>query len=270
MNGSMRDAITMLRRSFTHMIRYPSMPLFVVGIPVVLLLLFVYVFGQTMGAGLGGVQAGRSTYVNYVTPGILLIAIVGVAQTTALAVSMDMAEGIIGRFRSMGISRGAVLTGHVMGNTIVGMVGVVIVVGVAMAIGYRPQAGASGWLAVLGLLTIATLAITWLSAALGLRCKSVEAASNVTMPLMLLVFIGSGFVPTLSLPFALRGFAEYQPFTSIIETLRALLMGTPVGSEAIAAFAWCAVIALVGYRWALRLYDRDPTRQVRLLTVGSA
>lgn len=270
MNGSMRDAITMLRRSFKHMARYPSMSLFVVGIPLVLLSLFVYVFGQTMGTGLGAGQAGRAAYVNYVTPGILLIAIVGVAQTTALAVSMDMAEGIIARFRSMGISRGAVLTGHVVGNTILGMLGVVIVIAFAMAIGFRPDAGAVEWLAALGLLAMATLAITWLSAALGLRSKSVETASNVTMPLMLLVFIGSGFVPTASLPFALRGFAEYQPFTSIIETLRGLLMGTPIGSDAIVAFAWCTVIAFVGYRWALRLYDRDPTRQVRLLTVGSA
>jgi ABC-2 type transport system permease protein len=270
MNGSIRDSITMLRRSFKHMIRYPSMSLFVVGIPLVLLLLFVYVFGQTMGTGLGAGQAGRAAYVNYVTPGILLIAIVGVAQTTALAVSMDMAEGIIARFRSMGISRGAVLTGHVVGNTIQGMLGVLIVIAVAMAIGFRSDAGSVEWLGALGLLAMATLAITWLSAALGLRCKSVEAASNVTMPLMLLVFIGSGFAPTAALPFALRGFAEYQPFTSIIETLRGLLMGTPIGSDAIVAFAWCALIAFAGHRWALRLYDQDPTRQVRLLTVGSA
>jgi ABC-2 type transport system permease protein len=269
MNGSMRDPITMLRRSFKHMVRYPSMSLFVVGIPVVLLLLFVYVFGQTMGAGLGASQAGRAAYVNYVTPGMLLIAIVGVAQTTALAVSMDMAEGIVARFRSMGISRGAVLTGHVLGNAIQGMLGVVIVIVVAVAIGFRSDAGVVEWLAALGLLAMATLAITWLSAALGLRCKSVEAASNVTMPLMLLVFIGSGFVPTPSLPFALRGFAEYQPFTSIIETLRGLLLGAPIGSDAIVAFAWCVVIAFAGYRWALRLYDQDPTRQVRLLSVGS-
>jgi ABC-2 type transport system permease protein len=270
MKTHLQDSLTMLRRSFKHMKRYPSATLFVVGIPVVLLLLFVYVFGQTMGAGLGAGQAGRAAYVNYVTPGILLIAIVGVAQTTALGVSMDMAEGIIARFRSMGISRGAVLTGHVLGNTIQGMLGVVAVIAVAIVTGFRPHAGVVGWLATLGLLTLAALALTWLSAALGLRSNSVEAASNVTMPLMLLVFIGSGFVPTASLPGALRGFAGYQPFTPIIETVRALLMGTPVGSDAAIAIAWCLVIAFFGYRWSMRMYDRDPTRHVRVLSVGSA
>jgi ABC-2 type transport system permease protein len=261
--------MTMLRRHFKHMRRYPSVSLLVVGIPVILLLLFVYVFGGTLGAGLGA-SGGRAEYVNYVTPGIILIAIAGVAQGTAISVSMDMAEGIMARFRTMGISRAAVLTGHVLGSTILTMVGLVAVVGVALAVGFRPNGGAVEWVAAAAILALVAFAITWLSAALGLRAKSVEAASNLAMPLMLLVFIGSGFVPADTMPDALRVFAEYQPFTSIIETIRGLLMGTPIGNDAVLAIAWCVVIGLVGYGWAMRLYNRDPARHVRLLSAGRA
>ena len=177
----------------------------IIGIPVVLLLLFVYVFGGTLGAGLDAVTGGREAYVNYVTPGIILVTVAGVAQGTALAVSMDMADGIIARFRTMGIARGSVLTGHVLGSTLQTLLGMVAVIGVAVAIGFRPNAGPGEWVAAAGLLAMVTVAITWLSVALGLHAKSVEAASNVTLPLMLLVFIGSGFVPTDSMPAGLRG-----------------------------------------------------------------
>ena len=265
----MRDSITMLRRNLKHQRRYPSVSLLVVGLPVVLLLLFVYVFGGTLGAGLG-TAGGRAAYVNYVTPGILLIAIAGVAQGTAISVSMDMAEGIIARFRTMGIARSAVLAGHVLGSTIQTMVGLVIVVGVAVAIGFRPSASAVEWVAAAAILALVTFAVTWLSAALGLRAKSVEAASNLAMPLLLLVFIGSGFVPTDSMPGAIGAFAEYQPFTPITETLRGLLMGTTIGNQAALAVAWCVALGVVGYWWAMRLYERDPARHVRLLSAGRA
>jgi ABC-2 type transport system permease protein len=267
---ALRDSVTMLRRNFKHMVRYPSVTLLVVGLPVILLLLFVYVFGGTLGAGLSALSGGRAAYVDYVTPGIILIAIAGVAQGTAIAVSMDMAEGIIARFRTMGISRGAVLTGHVLGSTIQTVLGLAIVIGVALAVGFRPNAGPAEWLAVIGVLAMVTLAVTWLSAALGLFAKSVESASNLPMPLMLLPFLGSGFVPTGSMPVALRWFADYQPFTPVIETLSGLLMGTPIGHNAALAVAWCALIGFVGYGWAMRLYNRDPSRQVRLLSVGRA
>jgi ABC-2 type transport system permease protein len=260
----------MLRRNYKHMVRYPSVSLLVVGIPVILLLLFVYVFGGTLGAGLGAVSGGRAAYVNYVTPGIILVAVAGVAQGAAIGVSMDMAEGIIARFRTMGISRGAVLTGHVLGCTIQTFLGLTAVIGVALAIGFRPNAGLGEWLAAIGVLAMLTVAITWLSVALGLRARSVEAASNIALPLMLLVFVGSGFVPTDSMPAALRGFAEYEPFTPVIETLRGLLMGTAIGHNAVLAVCWLALIGVVGYRWAMRLYDRDPSRQVRLLSAGGA
>jgi ABC-2 type transport system permease protein len=267
---ALRDSATMLRRNLKHMLRYPSVSVLVVGLPVVLLLLFVYVFGGTMGAGLGAASRGRAAYINYVTPGIILVAVAGVAQGTAIAISMDMAEGIISRFRTMGIARGAVLTGHVLGSTIQTLLGLFAVIGVALAIGFRPDAGVAEWAAAAGVLAMVTVAITWLSVALGLQSKSVEAASNVAMPLLLLVFIGSGFVPTESMPAGLRAFAEYQPFTPVTETVRGLLMGTPIGHNAVLAVGWCAAIGFVGYRWAMRLYDGDPTRRVRLLSAGQA
>jgi ABC-2 type transport system permease protein len=268
--NALRDSATMLRRNLKHMVRYPSVSVMIVGIPVVLLLLFVYVFGGTLGAGLDAVTRGREAYVNYVVPGIILVAVAGVAQGTALGISMDMADGIIGRFRTMGIARGAVLNGHVLGSTLQTMLGLVAVIGVALAVGFRPNAGLEEWVAAAGLLAMVTVAITWLSVALGLRARSVEAASNLTMPLLLLVFMGSGFVPTDSMPAGLRAFAEYQPFTPIIETLRGLLMGTSIGHEAVLAVAWCAAIGFAGFWWAMRLYDRDPTRRVRVLSAGSA
>jgi ABC-2 type transport system permease protein len=264
------DSITMLRRNLRHALRNPTVSLLVVGIPVIFLLLFVYVFGGTLGAGLGAMSGGRAAYLSYVTPGVILLAVAGVAQGTAISVSMDMADGIIARFRTMGISRGAVLTGHVLGNTIQTMLGVAAVIGVALAIGFRPNAGLVEWIAATGVLATTTLAVTWLSVALGLVAKSVESASNLPMPLMLLLFLGSGFVPTDSMPAAMGWFAEYQPFTPVIETLRGLLMGTAIGHDAILAVAWCVLIGFVGYRWAMRLYDRDPSRRVRLLSAGRA
>jgi ABC-2 type transport system permease protein len=241
-------------------VRYPSVTLVVVAIPVIMLLLFVYVFGGTMGAGLGVASGASATYVDYVTPGIVLMAVAGVAQGTAIAVAMDMTEGIIARFRTMGIARASVLVGHVLGSTIQTMVGLTIVIAVAVLVGFRPDATVVEWIGAAGLLAMITLAITWLSVALGLFPKTVEAASNLPMPLILLPFLGSGFVPTDSMPAGIRWFAEYQPFTPFIETLRGLLMGIPIGNSALLAVAWCAIIALTGYIWAMRLYDRGPSR----------
>jgi ABC-2 type transport system permease protein len=253
------DSATMLRRNLRHMLRYPSMTLILIGMPVIFLLLFVYVFGGTLGAGLGGTSGGRAEYVNYVTPGIVLITVAGAATGTAVSVAMDMTEGIVARFRTMAISRASVLTGHVVGSLIQTLLGMAVVIGVALLIGFRPTAGPVEWIAATGVLTLFVLALTWLSVALGLVSKSVEAASNAPMPLILLPFLGSGFVPTESMPTWLRWFAEYQPFTPIIETLRGLLLGTPIGNSAILAVAWCAGITLVGYLWAKKLFNRDPS-----------
>jgi ABC-2 type transport system permease protein len=253
------DSATMLRRNLRRMMRYPSLTLLVVGLPIVFLLLFVYVFGGTLGAGLGGVSDSRAAYVDYLAPGILLLAVAGVAQGTAISVAMDMTEGIIARFRTMGIARASVLTGHVLGSTIQTMLALVVVIGVTVVVGFRPNANPVEWIAALGVIAMITLALTWVTVALGLVSNSVETASNLPMPLMLLPFVGSGFVPTESMPAGLRLFAEYQPFTPMIETLRGLLLGTAIGSSALLAVAWCVLLALAGYRWAMRLYNRDPS-----------
>ena len=240
---ALTDTVTMLRRNLLHMRRYPSMVGFVIGIPVILLLLFVYVFGGTLGNGLPGVSGGRGAYTNYIAPGILLFTVVGAAQMTAISVAMDMTEGIIARFKTMAIWRPSVLAGHVFGALVQSMTAVVAVFAVALAIGFGPNATPLEWLAALGLVALTALALTWLTVALGLVSKSVETASNLPMFLMLLPFLGSGFVPTDSMPAGLRWFADNQPFTPINETLRHLLTGGHVGSNAIAAVAWCAAIA---------------------------
>jgi ABC-2 type transport system permease protein len=261
-----RDSATMLRRSLRRILRYPSMTVMLVGMPIVFLLLFVYVFGGTLGAGLGsgpGTGLGnpsdaRSAYVNYLAPGIIVMTVAGAVQGTAISVAMDMTEGIIARFRTMAIARTAVLTGHVLGSVIQTVFSTVIVLGVALAVGFRPSAGPVEWISTLGLLLLLTVALVWLSVALGLKAKSVETASNTPMFLVLLPFLGSGFVPTDSLPTVLRWFADYQPFTPVMETLRGLLLGTPIGASAAIAIAWCVGIALLSYVWAKKLFNREP------------
>ena len=256
---AVRDSSTMLRRNLLHMRRYPSMTLMLVGIPVVLLLLFVYVFGGTLGAGLGP-SGGRAQYANYVTPGILLITVAGAAQGTAISVAMDMTEGIIARFRTMAIFRPSVLTGHVLGSLIQTLTSLAVVTGVALLVGFRPTANAIEWVAAIGVLAMISLAVIWFSVACGLVTKSVETASNLPMPLILLPFLSSGFVPTDSMPAVVRWFADYQPFTPVIETLRGLLLGTAIGDNAVLAATWCAVISAASYLWARRLYNREDAR----------
>jgi len=253
---TLTDSATMLRRNLKHALRYPVLTLMVAGIPVVLLLLFVFVFGGTLGAGLGGLSGGRAEYAQFLTPGILVLAIASAAQGTAITVAMDMTEGIIARFRTMSIARASVLTGHVVGAVIQTMIGVAFVVVVALLIGFRPDANVVEWLAAIGLLVLCSFALSWLSVAMGLAAKSVEGASNLPMPLILLPFLGSGFVPTESMPPALRWFAENQPFTPIMETLRGLLLGTPIGSSGWLAIGWSVAIGLGSYVWAKHLYDR--------------
>ncbi|WP_113700026.1 ABC transporter permease [Nonomuraea lactucae] len=261
----LRDSATMLRRNLKHMLRYPSMTVMLVGMPIVFLLLFVYVFGGTLGAGLGGpmhsgAAHGRAEYANYVAPAIILMTVTATVQGTAISIAMDMTEGIIARFRTMHIARVSVLTGHVLGSVIQAVFSLAIVIGVALLVGFRPVAGLGAWLATAGFLVTVTFALVWLSVALGQVSKSVETASNLPMPLVLLPFLGSGFVPTDSMPAGLRWFAEYQPFTPIIETLRGLLMDKPIGNNAWIALAWCALIALGGYLWSKKLFNREYSR----------
>ncbi|MEU6039617.1 ABC transporter permease [Actinomadura sp. NPDC047616] len=251
-----RDSSTMVRRQLKRLIRYPSMTVQLVITPVILLLLFVYVFGGTLGNGLGGGPGGRDAYVNYVVPGILLMAAATAATGTAVMVATDMTEGIIARFRTMRISRASVLTGHVVASVIQQLLGTAVVIGIALAIGFRPNATPVEWLAAAGLFTFFVLAITWLAVALGLKSPTPEAASNAPMPLVFLPFLGSGFVPTDSMPTVLRWFAEYQPFTPIMETVRGLLLGTPIGNSAAIATAWCAGIAALSYLWAKNTFNK--------------
>jgi len=248
----------MLRRNLRRTLRYPAVVAATAGIPIVFLLLFVYVFGDTMGAGMAGVSGGRDEYLDYVTPGVILIAVAGAAQGTAISVAMDMTEGIVNRFRTMAIARVSVLTGHVVGSLIQTMVAIALVVGIALLLGFRPTASPVEWIAAVGLLAMIAFAVIWLAVAFGMVTKSVETASNLPLPLILLPFLGSGFVPTDSMPTGMRWFAEYQPFTPIMETLRGLLLGTEIGASGVLAVAWSVGIGLVGYLWAKRLFNRDP------------
>jgi ABC-2 type transport system permease protein len=254
---TLADSATMLRRNLKHQLRYPSLTLMLAGMPIVFLLLFVYVFGGQLGAGLGGNGTGdRGAYLTYVVPGILIITVASAALGTAISVATDMTGGIIDRFRSMAISRGAVLTGHVIGSLLQTLAVIVLVLGVSLAIGFRSHAGALEWLAASGTLALFAFALIWLSAALGMAAKSVETASNTPMFLTLLPFLSSGFVPTASMPAGLRQFAEYQPFTPVTQTVRGLLTGGPIAAHAMPAIAWSAAIALASYLWAVRLYNR--------------
>jgi ABC-2 type transport system permease protein len=259
---ALRDSRTMLRRNMRHILRYPSMTLLLVGMPVIFLLLFVYVFGGALGSGLDGMSGGltgRAAYVNYIVPGILLFTVAGAVQGTSVSVAMDMTEGIVARFKTMAIFRSSLLAGHVIATVVQTVASLAVVIGLALAIGFRPHAGVAAWLGAAGMLVLVTLALTWLAVAAGLACKTVESASNVLMPLTLLPLLGSGFVPTASMPVVLRWFADYQPFTPIMETLRGLLTGTPVGHSGVIAVGWCAAITIACYFWARALFNRDPS-----------
>jgi ABC-2 type transport system permease protein len=245
------DSATMLRRNLRHALRYPSMTIATIGGPVLILLLFNYAFGDALAAGIGGGE-----YIDYIAPGILLMAATSGSTATAVAVCSDMTEGIINRFRTMAISRTSVLTGHVVGSMIQTMASIAVVIAIALAIGFRPTAGPVEWVEALGLLALVTFALTWLSTAFGLVTKSVETASNAPLPLQFLPFLGSAIVPTDSMPAGMRAFAENEPFTPIIETLRGLLMGTHIGNSAMLAVGWCVVLALGGYLWARAAFNR--------------
>ena len=256
------DSGTMLRRNLLHMVRYPGLSGFTIGIPIILLLLFTYVFDGTLGAGLPGAQpgAGVQDYLTYVLPGIVFIGIAGIASSASIGVAMDMTEGIVARFRSMAISRAAVLTGHVLGNALQGLIVSVLLVGVALLMGLRPTASPLGWLGVAAIIALVSLAVAWIGVALGVTAKSVETSSNTPMILTLLVFLGSGFVPADSMPGWLQGFAKYQPFTTWIETVRALMFGRDPGLNLWLGLGWAVLLIIVGYAWARALYIKKSVR----------
>ena len=254
-----RDSATMLRRNLKHLIRYPSLTLTIIGMPMIFLLLFVYVFGGTMGAGLpGGTGSAdhRADYLRYITPAILVMTVASVGNSTAILVAKDATEGIIDRFRTMPIARSAPLNGHVLAAMAQTILGVLVVLAIALAIGYGGGASMAGWAGAAGMILLMGLAVTWLCVALGLASGSVEAASNAPLPLILLPLLSSGFVPTDSMPTGLAWFAEHQPFTPIIDTLRACLEGRDPGSDAWWAIGWCVLVIVLCFWWAGRLFGR--------------
>ncbi|MFD9001604.1 ABC transporter permease [Streptomyces sp. NPDC059582] len=254
---AVRDSSTMLRRNLLHARRYPSLTLNLLLTPIMLLLLFVYIFGDTMSTGIGG--ADRSAYIAYIVPGILLMTIGSTVVGTAVSVATDMNEGIIARFRTMAIHRGSVLFGHVVGSVLQSILSVVLVGAVGVAMGFRStDATVLEWLAALALLAFFALAFTWIAVGMGMGSPNAEAASNSAMPLILLPLISSAFVPLDTMPGWFQPIAEYQPFTPAIETLRGLLLGTEIGNNGWIALAWCLALTLLGHRWSQAQFNRDP------------
>jgi ABC-type polysaccharide/polyol phosphate export systems, permease component len=243
------DMGVMLGRSMRHVFRSMDTIITVCITPIAMMLLFVYVFG-------GAIQTGTDNYVNYLLPGILLIAIASGISYTAYRLFLDKQRGIIERFHTMPIARSAVLWGHVLTSVVSNAISIVVIILAALIMGFRSSAGLLSWLAVAGILALFTLALTWIAAIAGLSAKSVEGASAFSYPLIFLPFISSAFVPTDSMPKVVRVFAEHQPVTSIVEAIRALLAEQPVGHEIWVALAWCLGIMIVAYGFAMRAFKR--------------
>jgi len=239
----------MLGRSMRHILRSMDTIFTVCITPIAMMLMFVYVFG-------GAIQTGTDNYVNYLLPGILLIAIASGISYTAYRLFLDKQRGIIERFHTMPIARSSVLWGHVLTSVVSNIISVAVIFLVALVMGFNSSAGVLSWLAVAGILVLFTLALTWVAAIAGLSAKTVEGASAFSYPLIFLPFISSAFVPTETMPSAVRVFAENQPVTSIVETIRSLLSSQPIGNEIWVALAWCVGIMIVAYLFAVRAYNR--------------
>ena len=241
-------SMVMLRRNFKHIARNPTTVFNAVLMPVVVMLMFVYMLGDAFSVGVD--------YVDYATPGMLLLAVCYGLGSVATSVNSDMTKGIINRFKVMDVSRSAVLNGHVAASVLTNLLAIAALVGVAFLLGFRPSAGPLEWLGVVGVVVLLGLAAGWFTVALGLAAKSPETAGMAAVPLVLLPFFSSAIVPAEKMGQGLRQFAEYQPFTPIIETLRGLLDGTPHTGDVIAALAWCVGIGLVGYLWARSTFTK--------------
>ncbi|UOZ10368.1 ABC transporter permease [Amycolatopsis sp. WQ 127309] len=238
----------MVRRNFKHIARNPTSVFNAVLMPIVIMLMFVYMLGDAFSVGVD--------YVDYATPGLMLLAVCYGLGATATSVNSDMTKGIINRFKVMDVSRGAVLTGHVVASVLTNLVAIAALVGVAFLLGFRTSASLLDWLGVAGIVVLLGVAAGWFTVALGLAAKSPETAGLATVPLVMLPFFSSAIVPAEKMGPGLRQFAEYQPFTPIIETLRGLLNGAPAAADVIPALAWCAGIAVVGYLWARATFKK--------------
>jgi ABC-2 type transport system permease protein len=243
------DTAALLGRSLRHVLRSPDTIITTLLMPIAFMLLFVYVFG-------GAIQHGSGSYVTYLLPGILLITVASGISYTAYRLFLDVRNGIVERFQSMPIARSAVLWAHVLTSLVANLVSLVVVVLVALLMGFRTGAGLPAWLAVAGILVLFTLALTWLAVLPGLTATSVEGASAFSYPLIFLPFVSSAFVPTASMPGPVRAFAEHQPVTSIVDTIRRLFTQQPVGSDVWVALAWCAGLLVVAYVLATASYRR--------------
>ena len=243
------DTAVLTGRSLLHILRSPDTIITTVVTPIALMLLFVYVFG-------GAISTGTASYVDYLLPGILLITIASGVAYTSYRLFLDLQGGIFARFQSLPIARSSVLWGHVLTSLVANLVSLVVVVGVALIMGFRTGAGVGAWLGVTGILVLFTLALTWLAVIAGLSAKTVDGASAFSYPLIFLPFISSAFVPTATMPGPVRWFAENQPVTSIVNTIRALFAQQPVGAQIWVALAWCLGILIAGYFVAMVLYRR--------------
>lgn len=246
--SALPHSLTMLRRNTKHIARNPTSVFNAVLMPIVIMLMFVYMFGNAFNVGVD--------YIDYATPGLILLAVCYGLSATAIAVNSDMTKGIINRFKVMHVSRGAILSGHVVATVITNLVAVTALVGVAFLLGYTPHATPLHWLAVLGLVIFLGTAASWMTIALGLSAKTPETAALAAVPLIMLPFFSSAIVPADTMGPGLRQFAQYQPFTPIIETLRGLLNGTPNTSHALAALAWCLGLTIIGYLWASNTFNK--------------
>jgi len=247
-SAPLTDSRIMMRRNLKHIVRNPVMIFNAAVMPVVLMLLLVYVFGNAFNVG--------ERYVDYATPGLIVLAICYGLAGTAVSVSTDMTKGIINRFKVMNVSRGAVLTGHVVATMLISSIAIAVIIGMAFALGFRSSATPLDWLGGIGIAVAAAFAAAWLTVALGMAAKTPESAGMAVVPLLLLPFVSSAVVPADKMGQGVRQFAEYQPFTPIIESLRGLLAGHPSGGYAAAALAWCAGIALVGYLWSRATFSK--------------
>ena len=245
---TLSDSRVMLRRNLKHIRRNPVTIFNGTLMPVVIMLLFVYVLGNAFNVG--------EHYIEYATPGLIILAISYGLSATAVSVNSDMTKGIINRFKVMNVSRGAVLNGHVVATMLGSTVAIAAIIGVAFALGFRTPATALEWLGAIGIIAATAFAAAWLTVALGMAAKTPESAGLTVVPLILLPFVSSAIVPAAKMGQGFRQFAEYQPFTPIIESLRGFLAGAPSAGYTAAALAWCAGIALVGYLWALATFKR--------------
>ena len=241
-------SIVMLRRNFKHIARNPMTVFNAVLMPVVVMLMFVYVFGDAFNVGVD--------YVDYSTPGLILLAVCYGLGSVAVSVNSDATKGIINRFKVMDVPRSAVLTGHVVASVLTNLLAVAAIIGLGFALGFSPSAGLLGWLAVIGIILLLSFAAGWLTIAMGLAAKSPETAGLASLPLVMLPFFSSAIAPTDKMGPGVRQFAEYQPFTPIIETLRGLLNGAVPHSSLFQALAWCVGIGVVGYVWATRTFTK--------------